>query len=146
MCVQRKQFLTYMQSVNRRRTDDTLARRRTVKRERDKQRPSRISENKFPPSPLKLVVTVLKWNNIRLVCQTTQATLLCLAENVGGVCVCVCVCIVVSNIHCVVFLLCFISYCVPEVVSFSRLSFLDCPVWFSLKHHEQYYIEIHVQI
>jgi hypothetical protein len=48
-----------------------------------KQRLSRISENKFTPSPLKLVVTVLKWNNIRLVCQTTQARLLCLAENVG---------------------------------------------------------------
>ena len=40
---------------------------------------------------------------------------------------CVCVCIVVSNIHCVVFLLYFISYC----VSFSRLSCLDC-LWYSL--------------
>ena len=38
-----------------------------------------------------------------------------------------CVCIVVSNIHCVVFLLYFISYC----VSFSRLSCLDC-LWYSL--------------
>jgi hypothetical protein len=44
---------------------------------------------------------------------------------------CVCVCIVVSNMHCVVFFLCFISSCVPEVVSFSRLSFLDCPLVFS---------------
>jgi hypothetical protein len=48
-----------------------------------KQRPSRISENNFSPSPLKLVVTVLKWNNIRLVCQTTLTRLLYLAENVG---------------------------------------------------------------
>ena len=37
--------------------------------------------------------------------------------------VCACVCIVVSNIHCVAFLLCFISSSVPYVVSFSRLSF-----------------------
>jgi cytochrome b subunit of formate dehydrogenase len=29
--------------------------------------------------------------------------------------VCVCVCIGVFNIHCVVFLLCFISYCVPYI-------------------------------
>ena len=71
-----------MQSVNRRRTDNTLARRKTVKRQKDKQRSSRIYKDRFPPSPLKLVVTVLKWNNIRLVCQTTLARLLCFAENV----------------------------------------------------------------
>ena len=41
----------------------------TVKGQKDKQRPSRIYKDKFiPPSPLKLVVTVLKWNNIRRVC------------------------------------------------------------------------------
>jgi hypothetical protein len=46
--------------VNRRRTDNTKSRRRTVKGERDKQRSSRIYEDKFSTSPLKLVVTVLK--------------------------------------------------------------------------------------
>ena len=39
----------------------------------------------------------------------------------------VCLRIVVSNIHCVVFLLCFSSSCVPYVASFSRLSIFDCP-------------------
>jgi hypothetical protein len=62
-------------SVNRRRTDNTLARRRTVKGQKDKQLSSRIYEDKFLHSPLKLVVNVLKWNNIRLVCQTTLARL-----------------------------------------------------------------------
>ena len=60
-----------------------MAQRRTVQGQKDKQRPSRIYKDKFPPSPLTLVVTELKWNNIRLVCQTTLARLLCLAENVG---------------------------------------------------------------
>jgi hypothetical protein len=59
-----------------------MARRRTVKGQRDKQQSSMIYKGTFPPSPLKLVVTVLKWNNIRLVCQTTLARLLFLAENV----------------------------------------------------------------
>jgi hypothetical protein len=59
-----------------------MARRRTVKGQRDTQRSSMIYKGTFPPSPLKLVVTVLKWNNIRLVCQTTLARLLFLAENV----------------------------------------------------------------
>ena len=44
---------------------------------------------------------------------------------------CVCVCLVASNIRCVVFLLCFISSCVPYVVRFSRLSFFIA-LWFSL--------------
>jgi hypothetical protein len=60
-----------------------MAQRMIVKRQKDKQRSSRIYKDKFPPSPLKLVVTVLKWNSIRLVCQSTLARLLCLAENVG---------------------------------------------------------------
>ena len=56
----------------------------------------------------------------------------CLLEGAGLIYVnCVGLCIMVSNIHCVVFLLCFISSCVPYVVSFSRLSFLDCPMVFS---------------
>jgi hypothetical protein len=74
--------LMLFHSVNRRRTDNTLARRRTVKGKRDKQRSSRIYEDTVSPSPLKLVVTVLKWNNIRLVCQTTLARFLCLVKNV----------------------------------------------------------------
>jgi hypothetical protein len=37
-----------------------MARRRTVKEQKDKQRSSRIYKDKYPPSPLKLVVTVLK--------------------------------------------------------------------------------------
>ena len=45
-------------------------------------------------------------------------------------CVCVCVYSGVQHTLCCA-LLCFISYCVPEVVSFSRLSFLDC-LWYSL--------------
>jgi hypothetical protein len=60
-----------------------LAQIMIVKRQNDKQLSSRIYKVKLPPSPLKLVVTVLKWNNIRLVCQSTLARLLCLAENVG---------------------------------------------------------------
>ena len=40
---------------------------------------------------------------------------------------CVCVCIVVSNIHCVVFLLCFISSCVPKLSAS-----LDCHCWIAL--------------
>jgi len=35
--------------------------------------------------------------------------------------------IVVSNTYCVVFLLCFSSSCVPNIASFSGLSFSDCP-------------------
>ena len=38
-----------------------------------------------------------------------------------------CLRIVVSNTYCVVFLFCFSSSCVPYVVSFSGLSFYDCP-------------------
>ena len=38
--------------------------------------------------------------------------------------ICVCLRILVSNTYCVVFLLCFSSFCVPNVVSFSGLSFL----------------------
>jgi hypothetical protein len=72
-----------LQSINRRRTANTMARRRTVKGQKDKQPSSRIYKDKFPLSPLKLLVTVLKWNNIRLVCQTTLARFLCLAVNVG---------------------------------------------------------------
>ena len=38
----------------------------------------------------------------------------CLLRGVWFIYVnCVCLCIVVSNLHCVVFLLCFISSCVP---------------------------------
>jgi len=36
-----------------------------------------------------------------------------------------CLRIVVSNTYCVVFLLCFASSCLPNVVSFSGLSFFD---------------------
>jgi hypothetical protein len=57
--------------------------RRTVNGQRDKQPSSRICKDKFSPSPLKLVVNVLKLKSIRLVCQTTLARLLCLVENVG---------------------------------------------------------------
>ena len=60
-----------------------MTRRRTVKGQKDTQRYSRIYKNKFSPSPLKLVVTVLKLITGWLVCQTTLARLLCLGENVG---------------------------------------------------------------
>jgi hypothetical protein len=61
----------------------SVIRRRTVKWQKDKQRSSRIYNDKFPLYPFNIVVTVLKWNNIRLVCQTTLARCLCLAEHVG---------------------------------------------------------------
>jgi len=38
---------------------------------------------------------------------------------------------VVSNTHCVVFLFCFSSSCVPYVTRFSVLSIFDCPSVFS---------------
>jgi hypothetical protein len=60
-----------------------MARRMRVKGQKDKQRSSRIYKDKYPHSPLQLVVTVLKLNNIRLACQTTLGRLLCLTENVG---------------------------------------------------------------
>jgi len=41
--------------------------------------------------------------------------------------ICVCLRIVVPNTYCVVFLFCFISSCVPHIVSFSGLSIFDCP-------------------
>jgi hypothetical protein len=47
-----------------------------------KQRSSLIYNDKYLLSPLQLVVTVLKWNNIKLVGQTTLARLLSLVENV----------------------------------------------------------------
>jgi len=40
-------------------------------------------------------------------------------------------CIVVSNTYCVVFLFRLSPSCVPYVVSFSRLSYFDCPSVFS---------------
>jgi hypothetical protein len=43
--------------------------------------------------------------------------------------ICVCLRIVVSNIYCVVCLLCFSSSCAPYVASFSVLSIFDCPVY-----------------
>jgi hypothetical protein len=42
-----------------RRTDNALVIRRRVKGQKDKQRSSKIYKDKFPASPLKLVVTVL---------------------------------------------------------------------------------------
>ena len=59
-----------------------MVRRRTVKGQKNKQRSSLIYNDKYLLSPLQLVVTVLKLNNIRLVGQTTLARLLCLVENV----------------------------------------------------------------
>jgi hypothetical protein len=71
-------------AIVNRMTDNTMARWMTAKGQKDKQRSSRIYKDTFPPSPLKLVVTVLKWKKtIRLVCQTTLARLLYLTENVG---------------------------------------------------------------
>ena len=43
----------------------------------------------------------------------------------------VCLRLVVSNAYCVVFLLCFSSSCVPDVASFSGLSFFYCPFRYS---------------
>jgi hypothetical protein len=60
-----------------------MTQRSTVKEQKDKQRSSRFYKDKYPPSPLKLVVTVLKLNNISLVCQATLARFLWLTENVG---------------------------------------------------------------
>ena len=52
----------------------------------------------------------------------------CLQEGLCHIYVfCVCLRIVVSNTHSGVFLLCSSSYLIPCVVSFSRLSIVDCP-------------------
>ena len=52
----------------------------------------------------------------------------CLLEGAYSIYVnCVCVCIVVSNIHCGVFLLCFISFLYPKLSAS-----LDCHFWIAL--------------
>jgi hypothetical protein len=42
--------------------------------------------------------------------------------------ICLCFRLVMSNTYCVVFLLCFSSFCTPYVASFSGLSFFDCGI------------------
>jgi hypothetical protein len=53
---------------------------------------------------------------------------------------CVCLRIVVSSTYWVVFLLCFSSSCIPDIASFSGLSFFESPSVFSNVYLNERYI------